>query len=144
MRLISSVICDDIRNEINGKHTLVGVYGDTIKLGIAESAIPNLNVNIQMKLCFFLTLKKDQNDEIPDSFSIEFIRVGAQWPTVNGKFEKPDEFIKNKVLNMIIILPVIPIGGEGPIHPKLNLIKSEKILQSIPIEDFTIVIDRIK
>ena len=141
MKIINSIICDDVRNEIGGKNTLVGIYGDTVKIGIPKSAGPAANVF--MKLCFFFTLRKESVEEWPDGFSVVFTRRGVDWPIVRGKFDRIDELRKNNIANIVIMLPSFPTGGEGPISRKIDFTKGEQIMQSITIDDFSIEIERI-
>jgi hypothetical protein len=39
MKLNCFLICDDIRNEVGNKHSLIGVYDDTINFSVAPSEI---------------------------------------------------------------------------------------------------------
>ena len=42
-----TIFCDDVRNEINGKVTLVGVYaGDVIVLGTLPVTLPKLGLSV--------------------------------------------------------------------------------------------------
>ena len=78
-----------------------------------------------------------------DSFSVVFTRKGAEWPTVKGRFDKMEELRKSNVVNIVIMLPGFPTVGEGPISCRMDLTQGDSLRQSITIDDFTIVIERV-
>lgn len=45
-KLIHWLICDDIRKEINGKTTYVGVYGQDITVPFVPLPVPQINISL--------------------------------------------------------------------------------------------------
>jgi hypothetical protein len=41
-RFAHAVYCDDIRNEVNGKHSLMGIFGNLMYLGAFPAMLPKL------------------------------------------------------------------------------------------------------
>jgi hypothetical protein len=57
MKLISAVVCDDIRTELNGKDILIGCYNDTIVIPSVPSVLPSLFFRLLFKSEFSGTSK---------------------------------------------------------------------------------------
>lgn len=120
MKLIDFIICDDIRFEIGGKHTLVGIYGDinfTQKIG-QKPVLPTV-----IKLGVFLRCKVDNESEQPDAFLLEFIHeTKGKLAQVEGLLSIPE---KIKYVNLALVnnfgMPAV-----GKIIFKLHLFRSKK------------------
>ncbi len=56
---ISAIYCDDIRQEIGGKHSYMGVYGSDLVLPSFPAAIPKLCIAMQ-----WMTLEKHVTQEV--------------------------------------------------------------------------------
>ncbi len=88
MKFQSFIFCDDVRQEINGKVTLIGVYDLTIifpKGTKFPAALP---------LSFFCRVQLDTGDKHFDSMKLEFFLNGklfldAEGPIQVNDFEKP-------------------------------------------------------
>ncbi len=48
MKNIVCIFSDDFRNELNGKHSLVGIYGDTLTINGNQHVLPKLSVTVYM------------------------------------------------------------------------------------------------
>ena len=75
-----TIFCDDIRQEVNGKLTLVGVYGpQMIILGSFPISIPVLNALIYLrvgseqgnKACVVRVIREAETDEILAEFKLD-------------------------------------------------------------------------
>lgn len=72
MRIASFIICDDIRQEVGNKLTLVGIYADTLAFHLPpESQRWPLVIP---KLCFYVRLRLDPGESPPDAFELAFMR----------------------------------------------------------------------
>jgi hypothetical protein len=61
MKLIDFIICDDIRNELGNKQSLIGVYGENIIFNVPppeKGKWPKV-----LKLAFFIRIKLEQDDD---------------------------------------------------------------------------------
>ncbi len=56
MKILSAIVCEDIRQEKNNKHFLIGVFGPDISV----SAMPG-----SLVLCYFLQVMLDKERRIP-------------------------------------------------------------------------------
>lgn len=64
MKLLDLIICDDIRQEVGGKQSLIGVYSDLIINFIPGQVVWPVN----FKLGIFIRIKLEENDLRPDAF----------------------------------------------------------------------------
>ena len=85
MKLDSVIFCEDIRNEINNKHTLVGIYTDRIILQ-ADKPVEAVKFPALSRLsCYFRFLKEDSDSSV-DTFEIKFMLPVpcVELPVVSG------------------------------------------------------------
>lgn len=121
MQLIDFIVCDDIRNEISGKNTLVGVYSDLIVyLPEKFDKFP-----VKMKLGFFIRIKRQQNDEVPNSFLVQFFQNGKKFEEMHGELKAPEN-VKNFVLSLIH--GAFPIPNIERVDFKIILKKNDKVI----------------
>ena len=62
MKLVDFIICDDIRNELGNKHSLIGVYGESIQFKVPpveKGKWPKV-----LKIAFFIRIKLEKDDDI--------------------------------------------------------------------------------
>ena len=64
MKLYNFIICDDVRREVDNKHTLVGVYGNKLIYKIPKNRNPDFK--LKAKLCFFFTFKRQMDEARAD------------------------------------------------------------------------------
>jgi len=123
MQLLDWIVCDDIRMEIGGKHTLVGVY-DNLEFHKAPEKWP-----INIKLSFFIRIKRLDDDMRPDRFVVEFTQDGNQ----SGKFDEKMG-VKGSEYNLISICMVnnaFPILGPGKLNMKISFYEGERLMKAI-------------
>ena len=114
MKLRDFLVAEDIRAELGNKHSVIGVFGDSI--GIAAPALPAMT-----RLAFFIRLDYDQGD--PESFSFEF---KVLWDTQDfasfggGGVRTPDETI----LTLPLVANVLTFPGSGTLNFNLRVTDS--------------------
>ena len=62
MKLLDFIICDDIRNEIGNKHSLMGVYDDSIEFHVTpdkQNTWPKL-----LRIGIYAKVKTEDNEEV--------------------------------------------------------------------------------
>jgi hypothetical protein len=72
MKITSTIVSDDIRDEIGGKITLVGVYNRGLGLP-PETVFPSL----LPRLCILVRLELGADDPTPDNFALRLTFDGA-------------------------------------------------------------------
>ena len=70
MKLKDFLFCEDVRNEIHGKLSLMGLYDDRITI----RPLPEQTISwpIPLSLAIILRFQISSKDEKPDSFELEF------------------------------------------------------------------------
>lgn len=128
MRIIDFIVCDDIRQEVRNKVTLIGIYGDTINL---ETSPGNeIKWPIALKLGIFVRVKLDQGDDLEkDGFTFQLSMVHAEQKIieVNGNFG----FMKvepTSVVGIPIVYPPVPLNGPGKLVFSFRVTKGEQII----------------
>lgn len=125
MKLIDFIVCDDIRREIGNKHTLVGVYDETVEFSVGKSGFKQWPK--AMKLGFFIRVNFD--DEVPDEFSFNMLFLTEKKELGKGKvIINPTA---SKRLNIVIVHNAFVFPNEGKIEFELVFYKNGKIIQEI-------------
>jgi hypothetical protein len=130
MKLMNFVVCDDIRFEIGGKHTLVGVYDDLV-----FNVLPNAENNwpLIIRLAFFVRLQQDEGEKL-DADRFEFcvtqIGLSEKVPVFSQPIIKP---IDTKTIHLIMTIGAFAVFKEGQIAFHVNFFKGQEIVLSLPL-----------
>jgi hypothetical protein len=89
------LICDDIRQEVGGKQSLMGLYNDAIIFGPAPEGIPVWPK--LMRLGFFIRLSFNEDDKIQEGTTFSF------------SFRRGDESVE---------IAKGPLAVQGSAHPR--------------------------
>jgi len=123
MKLIDFIVCDDIRQEIGNKTTLIGVYDETLLFPVQKLSDDKWPKTI--KLGFFMRIKIHETDEIPDEFSLEFImnkKVFAKAAANITTSERP------KYMVFALVNNNFQIPNPDPLMFTLKLFKNKTLL----------------
>lgn len=112
-QIVSAVICDDIRREVNQKDILIGVYG-------ADIIVSNLPFQIGLAFWMEFTTKKTDSVDV-------FVKIEAPNHQKSFEFSVNIE-INEKQDSYVISIPPIQILVENPGKIRL-LVKSKKELK---------------
>lgn len=133
MKILNYTVCDDIRQEVGNKLTLVGVYNDKIVFrsspGTKEFLWP-----ASLKLGFFVKLSVDKEDidRGIDSFELEVLLDDEKvLQKVRGNIELK---AGNKLLQLIAVNPLLAIPSVGEMSLKITFMKSDKKILEVSSE----------
>lgn len=126
MKLLDFIVCDDIRQEVNNKFTLAGIY-DNITFNLAKSQ--TLNWPLKFKLGFFIRILTTQKLIKADSCQIDFIYKNKTFfsPKV-GPIKQLD---KNKIIALVLNIGSFPLQGEGLISFKIKFFKANELIEEM-------------
>jgi hypothetical protein len=124
MKLLDFIVCDDIRNEVGNKHTLVGVYGDTIRISAQN---PNkFQWPYAMRIAFFVRLLLEGPHDRPDKLYFGCFYGDQEIFKVDGSVSPPNKNVNVRTLNINTIVDKLLLRGPGEVIPKLRLYKEGK------------------
>ncbi len=126
MKLLDFIVCDDVRQEIGGKVTVVGVYGDGLNVHIPPGDIAGKPV---IKLALLARVLFEKSEEKPDSFYIDFNLNGKSITHVSGQLSVQAPEIS--FLNIISILNQFAIPESGKLTFRIQFKLKEKIISDI-------------
>jgi hypothetical protein len=140
MLIVDYIFCDDIRTEQLNKHSLMGVFNDLIRRQVPQQA--EIKWPIPLRLCCFLRFRVGPVDEIPDSFSFDYLMNGKQIIEA-GMVKGSLTNVKRNEAASISILGQFPVE-EGNLGFRVVFKKGEKELQTISVnQGVRLVVDRI-
>lgn len=119
MRIDSFIVCEDIRNEVGGKQSLMGVFGDSIVLEVPPAAQDQWPKALRLGIFIQMTLEEGDRGIGNLSFRIE--RNPAVGPERIAEGIIP--IWKNKAVNKLAIAFVqnpFLVAGAGPATLKLT------------------------
>lgn len=120
MRITNFLVCDDVRHEVGGKATVVGIYND---LGIPYDK-KDAKFPLKLHLGFYMRIKMDASDKkIPDAFDFEFLQGDKKEIAVNkGKIVAEKE---PKYIVLTVVFSQFPVKSDEPIKFKIKFYKSD-------------------
>lgn len=122
MKLLDFIVCDDIRQEIGNKPSLMGVYANNIIL--PPSPEGDTKWPFALRLGFFVRFLRESSDTQPDVFRVEFIRDGGVFSKVEGLVTAAPESDIN--LSIALVNSAFQIMGVGPISFRIVFSKEGK------------------
>lgn len=140
MVIVDYIFCDDIRTEQLNKHSLMGVFNDLIRIQVPQHA--EIKWPIPLRLCCFLRFRVGADEEIPDSFSFDYLMNGKQIVEA-GMVRGALTNVKCNEAASISILGQFPVE-EGALGFRVVFKKGDKELQTISMNDgIRLLVDRI-
>ena len=139
MKLLYNLFCDDIRQEVSGKVTLVGVYNDRMVFNPPPNS-KDVPWPITLKLGVYAKIFFDSEDKDIDSFELElFLDNKTRLQKIDGNIVKT---AARQFLNIVSVNPVLQIPSAGEINLKITFKKNaEKVLEVSPEFPFRIVVE---
>ncbi len=124
--LTDFLVCDDIRQEVGDKFSLVGVYADSIRLTFQGEAVwpallPKLGIFVRTKPLVDFT---------PQRFSMTIAHNGTQIGKFGGDLKVSDPA---RPITIAFVAVPFPIPGPGTIQFHLDFWSGEQV-KSVPIE----------
>jgi hypothetical protein len=122
--LLDFIVCDDVRQEVGNKVTVVGVYSDEILI----PAPPSWPV-ILPKLGVFLRIKPFE-DFVPKNFEVRFLHDGKQIGLATGEVAG---FDPDKSSTIVVVGSPFPLPGPGQLRFELSFTAGEQ-RREVPID----------
>lgn len=117
-RLIDWVICDDVRHEINGKTTLVGIYGSDMIVNVIPAILPQLVFHLKWDVSEGCFKKLTFRFVLPDQTEMGPVIISAP----NVAPESP------RVVMQIVLMPIqIKSAGMCSLFVKIDEKPEQKI-----------------
>lgn len=123
MKLLNFITCDEIRQEISGKNTFIGVF-ENIVINFQETeAWP-----AAIRLGIYTNVKREAGDKNPNRFEFKIIRNGEEKSSIEGALN----FDASKdTFGVILNFNTLLVGGPGALDFKLNILNGAEVLVSL-------------
>jgi len=126
MRLIDFIICDDIRQEIGGKVTLVGVYEDRIMINAPSAEA--LRWPVRLRLGFFIRLLNDGSLTDVDGFDLQVRCNDKTLCRLSGPVQLPP---RDRLMNLFFVNSSVRVPGEGGLGVALIFKRAGAVVREI-------------
>ncbi len=139
MKLLDFIACDDIRQEVGGKLSFMGVFGDSIKLQIPKGA-PR---PVAFPLALYLRILVEENDSIPDGFKA-FVHVDKkEVAKIEGNIKVSGD--RPKILGFVLPLKMLQVSGNATLSLTASFFAGGQLLMEIsPSYDISIQVIEIE
>lgn len=124
MKLHDVIFCDDIRNEVNNKLSLMGVYNDIIIFHVDEKQV---KWPMPFKLGIVLRFDIIHTDEYPERFEFEYFMNNKNITNISGTINKME--LEHSQINLSLIGQGIPLEP-GDLGFSIKLFNGNKLLLS--------------
>lgn len=137
MKLVDFLLAEDIRSELGNKHSVMGVFGDSITLSIQENA----RFPLPFRLASFIRLQFDDDD--PEEFSFVY---DIHWDSDRlAHFEGTGMKDANHSLFALpLVAAVIPLHGAGQFRCHLQLKAGDRVIFNQDLRPLRVVIEFVK
>jgi hypothetical protein len=126
MNLIDFIVCDDVRQELGGKPSLMGVYNNLV-LNLPPGT-ESLTWPFPLKLAFVVRCQIEAGEVKPDSFRVEFIQNGMTFTHVEGSALITENVT---MFSLFVVHNAFPIAGLGPIHFRVIFRRGAELIQEL-------------
>lgn len=128
MQLIDFMVCDDIRQEVGNKHSLMGIYGNSVTINI-----PDVQPDAQpvpLRLGIFVRIRLDPEDPAPTLFELT-ARQGERppmrvlQPLLARSIRTVPSFI-----NATVVIPQFPIYESGVVSFDITVKSGDVVINN--------------
>jgi len=126
MKLIDFIVCDDIRQEIGGKVTLVGVYED--RININAPAPDAVRWPVKLKLGFFIRLLNDGSAPDMDGFDLLVLCEKKIICRLSGPLQVTPQ---QGLMNLFFVNSAVRFPTEGRLSVALIFKKTDEVVHEI-------------
>lgn len=123
MKMVDFIVCDDIRQEVLNKVTLVGIYTDKIILP------PNTKYPAKLRLSFFSKFLHEKSDPRLDSFRVVFYNNDKEIARVDGMVGGAINLESPFVVNFVIL--EFPVLSPGEIKANFVFLNKGEVVNEI-------------
>jgi hypothetical protein len=134
MKVVSFIICDDIRREIGGKHTLVGVYDD---LNFLIPVGKTVTWPMTIKLAFFCRLLIEKTILDADKYEFYLSQDDQQIACLSENIALPSK-IQLENINLALVINSLQIIKPGNIDFKLRFLKNKAIIEELSFDSLKV------
>ncbi len=137
MKVVSFIVCDDIRNEIGGKHSLMGVYGNSIEFRVTPENRDQWPKNV--KIGIFVTIKLEDDDREKDinSFSLNIDYSGKLEKVAKGLFH-PAHIPISHMVNLAIVHNNFVFKEAGELRFSLDFFDAKDVRTQRIVPDYVL------
>lgn len=134
MKITSFLVCEDIRNEVGNKHSLIGVLGNSLEFRVTPE-----NKNRwpkRMKLGVFVGMKREGTDKENEivGFAIKIDYNGMPSELGKGIFNTKD-IPKANHISLAVVFNNFAFQESGEIRFTLDFLNSQnEIVETIPLD----------
>jgi len=124
MEVRDFIVCDDIRQEIGRKHTIVGVYDESIEFFVPRAEAGKWPK--ALKLGFFIRVRFEEKDQLPDKFSLHVVFENSDEQLIGeGKLDIGSKTRKRN-LNIVLVHNRFPLPKQSTMKFNLRFYNQEK------------------
>jgi len=111
---IKTILCDDVRQEVGGKMSLMGIYSKDIIVNKVPVILPFINLVVLL-------------EDIKEPFNKIFVSVSIpNSDPINISYPAPPELAKGKNINFVVGISPFRITDFGPGKFEIRFSESEK------------------
>ena len=125
MKLIDIIFCDDIRNEVNNKTSLMGLYNDRIIIHTQPDKA--ISWPVPMRLAVYLRFALGDKDLHPEQFIFEYFLNNKNTIKIEGTINKIEK--DQLQFNLMLIADGVPIES-GMLGASIKILKEKRVLFS--------------
>jgi hypothetical protein len=119
MQLLHFIICDDVRNELGQKHSLMGILDDDVTIQTPPGFVGSPNAGpVGLRLAAHVRLRSDVGEPPPDLAEVTVSANGNAIARAVGPIRVDNP---GRSINLSIMLGVVPLPGPGEITIALAL-----------------------
>jgi len=109
MKLVDFIVCDDIRQEISNKISVMGIFGNELRVQMASQ---DETWPVSLRLGVYVRVVLDNDDALPNRVQIKASRGDSEVVLADGALTIQD---RRPILTVPIVLPQFVIMGPGAV-----------------------------
>ena len=117
MNVVTFLLCEDIRQEVGNKLSLMGVYRDHVTL-------QNARWPVAIRLGIFTRINLEANEPTPDGFRVTLDLEGEKVAQLAGTFVVKD---REKPIELALVAGVVRLTQFGTLSCIIELLKDDAV-----------------
>ena len=138
MKIIDFLVAEDIRNEVGNKHSVMGLFTDSIAIGVPAA----VKWPIAFRLAMMVRLECEPGDPKEFTFCFRILWGAEELARFDGGGAQGGD--ESSILTLPLVAPAVPLKGPGAFSFHIEIKAGDRVLLSQHLRPMGVVVNTVE